>query len=77
MLRMMRMESTTPVRVPDPPKMETPPSSTMVMMSSSKPTAVLPRTAPNRAAIRMPARAETTPEMIKRLILTRRTLTPE
>ena len=52
----LRKESTistarsVPVIVPTPPKMETPPSSTMVMMSSSKPSATSPRTAPTRAA---------------------------
>ncbi len=35
--------------------MLTPPNSTMVMMSSSKPSAVLPRTAPSRAASNRPA----------------------
>ena len=49
-LRMTRIERPTPIRLPEPPKMLTPPRRTMVMMSSSKPCAMSPRTDPSRAA---------------------------
>src|SRR5262245_23865862 len=49
-LRMTKIDSPTPTRFPEPPKMLTPPSRTMVMISSSKPCAMSPRTEPRRAA---------------------------
>ena len=49
--------------------MLTPPSSTIVMMSSSKPFAVLPRTAPRCAAYSTPASAATKPLIMKIAIL--------
>ena len=42
------MARTTPSIEPDPPKMLTPPSRTIVMMSSSKNSPRLPRTDPTR-----------------------------
>jgi hypothetical protein len=47
------------------------------MMSSSKPSAVLARTAPRRAAISTPAIAEMSPLIMKMMILVRATETPE
>ena len=76
-LRMMRMERATPTRVPEPPKMLTPPSSTIVMMSSSNPSARLPRTDPSRAANSTPASPATNPDVVSRTSLTRSTLIPE
>ena len=76
-LRISRIASPTPTSVPDPPKMLTPPSSTIVMASNSKPSAMLPRTAPNRAASSSPASADTNPDATKSRNLTRTTFTPE
>ena len=65
-LSTMRMASATPVIDPAPPKMLTPPSSTIVMMSSSKPFAKSPRTEPRRAAYSRPATAATVPDATNR-----------
>ena len=57
--------------------MLTPPSNTIVMMSSSNPCAVLARTAPSLAVNRMPANAEISPLKINIVILVLATGTPE
>ncbi len=57
--------------------MLTPPSRTIVMMSSSKPVARSPRTEPSRDANRTPARPAMKPDVVMMIILSRATLTPE
>ena len=57
--------------------MLTPPSSTIVMISNSKESPMSPRTAPKRAAKRIPANAEMIPDAVNKIILTLETLIPE
>ena len=55
MLSTMRIANATPDMRPDPPKIETPPSSTIVIISNSNPLARSARAVPSRAANRIPA----------------------
>src|SRR4029453_3749946 len=75
-LRTMPMASAPPSRVPAPPKMLTPPSSTIVMMSSSKPSPMLARTEPRRAANSTPATPATSPDIGNSTSFTRATSMP-
>jgi hypothetical protein len=77
MLSTSRIESATPTIVPEPPKMLTPPSRTIVMMSSSQPVPRSPRTEPSLDANRTPARPAKKPDVVMMIILSRATLTPE
>ena len=67
----------TPVSRPRPPKTLMPPSSAMVMTSSSKPTALLARAFDSRAVKTMPATAQTIPETTNSQKRIRRSLIPE
>ena len=67
----------TPVSLPRPPNTLTPPSSAMVMTSSSKPSALLARALARRAVKTMPASAQTTPETTNSMKRIRRLRTPE
>src|SRR5262245_15559846 len=75
--RTMPMANATPSSVPEPPKMLTPPSSTMVMMSSSKPSPMLARTEPRRAANSTPATPATKADAVNSSTLVRATSMPE
>ncbi len=77
MLSTIRIASATPDIRPDPPKIETPPSSTIVITSSSKPLARSPRAVPSLEAKRIPAAPATSDDETNSAMRMRSTLMPE
>src|SRR5690554_6055260 len=74
---MIRAASTTPMIEPAPPRMETPPSTTMVIASSSQPSAIEGRVEPSRAVSSTAAMPLISPVRQNRINLILSTRTPE
>ena len=74
---MMSAASTTPRIEPAPPRIDTPPSTTIVTTSSSHAKAMEGRVEPSRAVRQIAATPDITPVSTKRIIFTRATRMPE
>ena len=74
---MTKAAITTPGIEPDPPRMLTPPSTTMVTISSSHPTAIDGRVEPSREVRQTAATPDMSPVIRKRMNFTRATRIPE
>ena len=68
--------STTPTSEPLPPKIDTPPSSTIATTSSSRPRPLFCTAVASRNVHSTPASAQTRPETMNRMVLTRLTRIP-
>ena len=74
---MTKAAITTPGMVPEPPRMLTPPSTTMVTISSSHPTAIDGRVEPSREVRQTAATPDISPVITNRTNFTRATRMPE
>ncbi len=68
--------STTPITVPLPPKIDTPPSRTIATTASSRPSPLFCTAVLRRKVSSTPASAHTSPEVMNSMVLFRFTLIP-